>query len=212
MKYGLYLYGSEYRKQALPTSDIDLMLVTADFENFQNLRSQVADELLLQKPEWRNRKLDFRFIGQRTDRSPKAVEVFGLAELWQLPRSPILGEDLVPLCYRPTREDFELAVIGQIHHMRQKYLQPSTADILMLFKKAGTVKPIYTLQFYLSLWSLLRSRPGEFFFSSTDLKDPAFLHTKTFLRETLFYKYPEKPEQIEEVRLLLTGIKEKMAK
>lgn len=208
-KHALYLYGSEYRNQSIPTSDVDLMLITENLDVFKTLLPKLAEKLISKKPEWKFRKLDFRFITLTDTRSPKAAEVIGLAELWQQPRAPLMGDDLVKVCYQPTWKDYRLAVIGQIMYANQQIVQPPLEHVLATFKKAGTIKRIYTLQYYLSLFASLEKHPGKYFFSAADLQDPDFVKVRTVVREGLHYKFPTDPTSTEQLVQIFSNIKQK---
>jgi len=206
MPYGLYLYGSEQRHQSLATSDVDLMLITTP-EHFDILKVQLAKELIGLRPEWKTKRFDVRFIPFTKLRPLKSAEVFGLAELWERPRAPLLGEDLVPQCYKPSWNEYHQAILSQIHYWRELLVNPPIAEVLARLQQAGTVKPIYNLQYYLSLVEQLKRGPGQYFFSSEDLQDPTFQQAKEFLRVALGYKFPQNPEHLSKLQALLHEIR-----
>jgi hypothetical protein len=206
MDFAVYLFGSEKRKTSFPESDVDLIFVSVEPLSAHQMQDTI-EKLLHQFPHWRGRFIDCQYIPARQIRPTKPSEVTVLASLNQSAQL-VAGVDLLGACYKPTWDDYFLAVklraLNWIHTLQ-------ATDVQQLFDICCQPKRLKTLcriVFSMTLYLEMQKHLGKWILSPEQIKHPLLKETTELIRGKHHGVMPTDKAEAQKIRALCVKISE----
>jgi hypothetical protein len=194
-KFGVYLFGSHFNGDSMPESDVDLMIfVHPDLPMHRFLTIQ--DEVSKRHPEWKNQKFDMQIVLCQEDVPQKVHDATAYA-LAQQGAQLIHGQDVARQCYQMTWDDYWKAMKFEARKRIQQTNAKNLESLGAHFRSAMNLKFLLSMSFTVQACLEMRTQPGNWILSPTEIKSEQFHHMHQTVRKNWRYQLPQSPEDQE---------------
>ncbi len=192
-RFGVYLFGSHQNGDALPESDVDLLMFVHPELPMQRFLS-LQDEVLKENPQWKDLKFDIQIILCQ-EKVPQKVQDATAFALAQQGAQIVYGREVAKQCYQMTWDDYWKAMKFEARRRIRQAQAMNFDSLKQHFLTTRDLKFLLSMAFTVQACFEMRMRPGTWLLSPTEIQNPNFIHMRETVRRDWKYRLPSHPAE-----------------